>query len=240
MFSNYFGVLIILTVVAFVSVKANKLTATGAVTGWFAGLLVFAGAGYAGVAMVATFFVLGTGATSRGIHIKKKLGLAEKNKGRRTSAQVLANAGAAAILGVLAWLHPAEAELFRIMMAAALASAAADTLSSELGIIYGKNFYNIVSFKKDTRGLDGVVSLEGTLSGIAGSVAVAAVHAVFFGTDVSFLFIIIAGTVGNLSDSILGATLERRGFLGNDAVNFLNTAIAALIGMALFQIQFEN
>jgi uncharacterized membrane protein len=35
------------------------------------------------------------------------------------------------------------------------------------------------------------------------------------------------------ADSLLGATLERRGFLGNNVVNFASTAIAALIA---FQI----
>ncbi len=71
---------------------------------------------------------------------KQKVGLAEKNKGRRTAGQVIANAGVAAILGILAMFYPAKVNLFRLMTAAAIASAAADTLSSELGNIYGKTF----------------------------------------------------------------------------------------------------
>jgi uncharacterized membrane protein len=39
------------------------------------------------------------------------------------------------------------------------------------------------------------------------------------------------GVVGLGFDSLLGATLERRGWLNNDAVNFLSTASAA--GFAL-------
>ncbi len=34
-------------------------------------------------------------------------------------------------------------------------------------------------------------------------------------------------------DSLLGATLERRGWLNNDAVNFLSTASAALFALAI-------
>ena len=36
-----------------------------------------------------------------------------------------------------------------------------------------------------------------------------------------------------LGDSILGATLERRGFLGNDGVNFLSTVFAADLALVL-------
>src|SRR4028119_80152 len=102
MLSNYWLILVILTSVGFISVKAKKLTCSAGITGWITGLLIFAGAGYPGVAMIATFFVLGTGATSWGMSMKQKLGLAEKEKGRRRAGQVVANAGLAAILGVLA------------------------------------------------------------------------------------------------------------------------------------------
>jgi uncharacterized membrane protein len=38
---------------------------------------------------------------------------------------------------------------------------------------------------------------------------------------------------GLLFDSVLGATLERRGWLGNDWVNFASTAFAALLAYML-------
>lgn len=234
MLSNYWIIIIIFTLAAVMSVKTKKLTPVAGITGSIIGLLVFAGAGYTGVAMIATFFLLGTGATSWGIRVKQKLGLAEKNKGRRTAGQVAANAGAAAILGLLAVLYPAKTDLFRFMMVATIASATADTLSSELGNLYGRNFYNIITFRKDTRGLDGVVSIEGTLIGLFGSVIIALEYALAFGSTVHLLWIIVAGTVGNLSDSILGATLERKGYLHNNAVNFLNTAVAAVFALLLF------
>jgi uncharacterized membrane protein len=77
--------------------------------------------------------------------------------------------------------------------------------------------------------LDGVVSWEGLLIGVAGSAVIATIYSFAFGWDSCFLWIVTAGTVGNLSDSVLGATLERRGVLHNDAVNFLNTLVAALV-----------
>jgi uncharacterized membrane protein len=40
------------------------------------------------------------------------------------------------------------------------------------------------------------------------------------------------GAFGLFFDSLLGATLERRGWLNNDAVNFLSTASAAGFALA--------
>jgi uncharacterized membrane protein len=56
------------------------------------------------------------------------------------------------------------------------------------------------------------------------------------GWSQNFAWIVVAGTAGNLADSYLGATLERKQLLSNDAVNFLNTAIAALIAYLLYAV----
>jgi uncharacterized protein (TIGR00297 family) len=114
-------------------------------------------------------------------------------------------------------------------MAGAFSSATADTLSSELGTVYGKKFYNILTFQKDKKGLDGVVSFEGTGIGIAGSAVMATIYCLGAGWSLAFLWIVIAGTIGNLCDSVLGATVERRQIIGNDVVNFLNTLIGAMV-----------
>jgi len=224
---------IILFAGVILSVKARKLTLAGALTAALLGIFLYLGAGYDGILMAAALFLLASLATSWKMNVKEALGAAEKNKGQRTAGQVFANAGTAGFLGLLCFFYPLKIDLFRLMMAASLASAAADTISSELGTVYGKNFYNIISLKKDQKGLDGVISLEGTLFGLAASLIIAAVYAFSFGWNINFWWIIIAGTIGNLADSVLGATLERKHFLSNNAVNFLNTAIAAGAALAL-------
>ena len=219
----------------FLSVKAGKLDIAGALTGGLLGFLIFMGAGFTGIAMVGAFFILGTAATSWKMKIKQQLRIAEKQSGRRKASQVVANAGVAALLGLLTIFFPENRSLFCVMMAASLSSATADTLSSELGNVYGRRYYNIANFRKDQRGLDGVVSMEGTLFGIAGSVVIALIYALGFTWSINMLVIIFAGTIGNILDSVLGATLQRKHFVNNDAVNFLNTAVAALIAWPLFQ-----
>ena len=45
---------------------------------------------------------------------------------------------------------------------------------------------------------------------------------------------LLAAFLGTVADSLLGALLERRGYLNNNVVNFLSTAIAATVCIFLF------
>lgn len=215
------------------SLRARKLTGAAAGVGGLVGLAIFAGVGWPGLGLLCLFFGLGTGASAWRVADKRRLALAEANRGRRTTGQVLANAGVAAVLGLIAWRYPAAAPRAALLLAGSLAAATADTLASELGNVYGRRYYNILTGRPDTRGENGVVSLEGTLLGLAGSVVVAGFYCLCFGWGAAFGWLLLAGTVGNLLDSVLGATLERRQVIGNNTVNFLNTLAGALVAGGL-------
>ena len=233
----HWPVLLILVSGMVASVWLQKLTLAGANCGGIIGFIVFAGAGYTGLFLMAAFFILGTAATAWGKQDKIAKGLAHKKESRRTAAQVFANAGGAALVALAALLYPHQKELLQWMVAAVFSSATADTVSSELGNVYGKRFYNILTFRKDGKGLDGVVSSEGTFAGLAGSLMIATVFSMCSGWNAAaFITIIIAGTVGNISDSILGAALERKGQLENNSVNFINTVIAAFTAALLYVV----
>lgn len=224
---------LILIVGALYALNRKKLTIAATVTGVIIATLIFAGSGYIGFIMMTTFFVLGTAATSHKRLVKQQLGLAQPNKGRRSTNQVLANAGFQGFIGLLMLVDAGHSQLYFLMIAAGFSSATADTISSEFGSVYGSRFYNIINFRNDERGLDGVISLEGTLAGLAGSIIIALLYAVTEGLGKGMLIVIIAGTAGNLFDSVLGATLERKRIFKNDAVNLLNTIFAALVAWVL-------
>ena len=217
----------------FYSVRAGKLTRAAAGTGGALGLLLYLGSGLAGLALLALFFGLGTAASGWRVADKRHLGLAEENRGRRTAGQVVANGGVAGLLGLLAWQYPPAAPLAQLMLAGSFAAATADTLSSELGNVYGRRYYNILTLRPDVRGLNGVVSLEGTALGLAGSALLAVAYCLGFGWGPALGALLVAGTAGNLADSVLGATLEQRGYLSNNAVNFFNTLTGALVAGGL-------
>jgi len=48
------------------------------------------------------------------------------------------------------------------------------------------------------------------------------------------------GTFGLFFDSLLGATLERKGWLNNDAVNFLSTVSSAVFAVVLLAIVYRS
>ena len=102
--------------------------------------------------------------------------------------------------------------------------------------MYGRTFFNIMTLKKEAKGLDGVISFEGLFIGIIGSAVIATIYLRGDVFNPTFVWIICAGTIGNLADSFLGALLERKKFIGNDMVNLLNTLIAAIVMLAFVSL----
>jgi uncharacterized protein (TIGR00297 family) len=185
--------------------------------------------------------------TRLGRNRKEQIGTAESRRGR-SAAQVAANLGVAALACsefVQSWLMDthwfskgslAPVPLFAVGLAA-LAEAAADTVSSEIGQVLGGQPQMITTLRTVDPGTDGAVSLAGTLAGIVAAAIVAGIGAMALRGSLALFWISVAGGVfGLLFDSLLGATLERRGWLNNDAVNFLSTASAAGFALGLLAI----
>ena len=191
--------------------------------------------------------VLASSSTRLGRTKKERLGTAERRQGRAAS-QVAANLGIAALVSsevVQSWLTDsgwftrptlAPMPLFAVGLAA-LAEAAADTVSSEVGQVLGGQPRMITTLRTVEPGTDGAISLAGTLAGVVAAVIVAAAGTLAMRGDLTMLAVSCAGGIfGLFFDSLLGATLEQRGWLNNDAVNFLSTASAAAFALGLLAI----
>lgn len=217
------------------SYATKRIDASGAITGGIITAFLLLGANIWGLIILGAFFTLGSLASVWKFKQKQQLGLAEANKAKRSAVHAFSNGGVAAICGLLAWLFPANASLFQTMLAASMASAMADTLASELGNVYGSRYINVLTFRKAPRGLDGVVSWEGTLLGAVGSMLIAIIYGLGFGWTILVIIVAFSGIAGNWFDSVLGATVQRKGYLNNHAVNFANTLFAALFTLLLSQ-----
>jgi uncharacterized protein (TIGR00297 family) len=175
------------------------------------------------IAALIALFALTFVATRYGRKRKEARGLAEARSGRRAS-QVVANLGVAALCAAVGWYAGCIA---------ALAEAAADTVSSEIGQTLGGKAWLITTFRRVEAGQDGGVSFAGTLAGVlAAAVVVTAgsVHHALWGV------VFVAACAGLLFDSLLGATVEEWGWLGNDLVNFLSTLFAAGVAWVLLRV----
>lgn len=176
-------------------------------------------------------FLLTAGATRAGYARKQLRGAAERGEGRRAS-QVIANLLVAAAAALVA--QYAHHVLAFAAAAAALAEAACDTVSSEIGQAYSARAYLVTTFRRVEPGVDGGISAAGTLAGCTAAFAVAAVAGAMRVIAWPWLLPVVAAAVaGMLFDSVLGATLERRGWLSNNFVNLLGTAFAAALVLLL-------
>jgi uncharacterized protein (TIGR00297 family) len=207
--------------------------ASGMAAGFVVGALTWTFGGWKAFAILIGFFVLGSGATRLGRRRKERLGVAQAKRGARSARHALANCGVGVYLAALAATAPEPAS-YLLALVCAYATAAFDTVSSEIGQAWGGRPVMITTLKPAPIGTDGAVTLVGTLAGLAAAAAVGLLAAALGIVSAAALAIVlVAGFVGSTADSFLGATLERRGLMDNDAVNFSNTLIGALAGLAL-------
>jgi uncharacterized protein (TIGR00297 family) len=207
---------------------------SGAVAGGLACFLLFAGCGPAAFATLGALFVITWVSTRLGYHRKLTLGLAERREGRN-AGQILANLAVAALASVAFGATGRRA--FLVATATALAEAATDTGASEIGQYRGSQPRMITNWKHVPAGTDGGITTAGTVAGVAGGLVVAIVAVLGGMIHISEVWIpMAAGTAGMLIDSILGATLQRRGWLSNQSVNFYATMAAAALAFGMVLI----
>jgi len=226
------------TVLLSIALIAPKklLTNTGLFHAWLLGVLIWGSLGWQGYVVVLFYFLVGSGVTRIGLAQKEAEGIAEKRSGARGPENVWGSALTAALCAVGVGLGAkAIAPLLLLGYVASFSTKLSDTCASEVGKAYGKRTYLITTLQAVPRGTEGAVSLEGTIAGIVGSIAIALIG---WGTgliDVSGLvFCVIAAFIATNIESVIGATLQAKiDWLTNEVVNIFNTLIGALVAVLL-------
>jgi uncharacterized protein (TIGR00297 family) len=215
--------------IATLALLAGSIDLSGALSAVVIGTTITVGLGLAGLAVMVAFFVVGTVATRLGYRVKAARGIAQEKGGARGWRNAWANGGVPALLALFAGLTPPGLrELYALAYAAAVATAAADTCSSEIGKAYGRRTFLITTLRPVAPGTEGAVSLEGTLAGAVGALLVASVGAsVGLYPWALAVLVALAGLLGSVAESVIGTVAERKGWLDNDLLNALNTALGA-------------
>lgn len=219
--------------IAGLAFTVRSIDVLGALSAVLIGTAITVGLGLPGLAVMIAFFVVGTGATRLGYRTKAARGIAQEKGGARGWRNAWANGGVGAALALLAGATAGDRAVLTLAYAAAVATAASDTCSSEIGKAFGRRTFLITTLRPVPPGTEGAVSLEGTLAGAAGGLLVAAVGAAagLFGAA-HVPLVALCGFLGSVAESVLGTVAERRGWMGNDLLNLLNTAIGAFLLVA--------
>jgi uncharacterized protein (TIGR00297 family) len=211
---------------------ARTVTIPGAIAGAVIGATVYLGTDWQGWVMLFASFLAAAITTRLGYRRKAFAGIAEERGGRRGPGNAIANTGLAAWAALLCLGVP-HLDLAKLAMVAALVTSASDSVASEVGKAWGKTTWLVVGWRRVRPGTSGAVSVEGTVAGLVAAVALSMLgYALQLIPASSIAPVAVAATIASLVEGALGATLEGRGTLNNDALNFINSAIGAGLAVA--------
>jgi uncharacterized protein (TIGR00297 family) len=202
--------LLFAALIAFAAYRAHSLNKSGAWGAFLEGTIIFGLGGWKWAVLLLAFFVSSSALTR--LFGKKKSSLNEKfdKGGTRDIGQVLANGAIASIFAGMHFFFPAVSWTW-VVFAASLAAVNADTWATELGVLSSSLPRLITTWKPVERGTSGAISLNGTLAAVGGAAFIAVLGALL-GPNGHFWvnqeIIIIAGLLGSLFDSLLGATVQ--------------------------------
>lgn len=228
------------------------LTSSGAVAAAALGTAVLSTADLSGAVPLGIFFLTGSLLTRWNRATRPRVPSAE-----RSASQIIAN-GWTALLG--AALVPTAPMAGWTVLLGGLATAQADTWATEIGARARREPALITSGKRVPAGTSGGVTTLGTVGGMAGAALMATAGWALGVPSVSPTGVFLAGTLGMVCDSMLGATVQGRyhcdacdtfgetpqhacgtaarrlrgcAWIGNDAVNALATGCGAALALGM-------
>ncbi len=185
--------------------------------------------------ILLAFFFLGGLFTRYKYDFKKARGIAESKGGVRGYKNVFSNSLAALALAVAFKVFPSQAVFLLPAYLGSISTATGDTLASEIGQTWKGEPRMITTFKKVRAGTDGGVTALGELAAFAGAGAIAFLSIMLIKNDVVLALAVLAGGfIGTNIDSVLGATLQQKGYLSNNGVNLFATISGAIVSAIIY------
>ncbi|MAR61504.1 MAG: hypothetical protein CMA40_02875 [Euryarchaeota archaeon] len=200
------------------------------------GLVVAIGGHWTWLVTLLAFLSAGFFVTRWRYGEKKEMGFNEGEDGERDWTNVISNGGVPMLISLYAFMTEDWEELLPIFVAS-VAVATSDTFASEVGCL-DKRVYMITTLKKCEPGLNGGFSPNGQIAALVGALLISLVATALgmlvgaeaLSSPVEFIVSIsIIGFLGCQVDSLLGALLENRGYIGKGTVNTLAIATGAII-----------
>lgn len=251
--SGFFIYLIITGIILIVAYKLGSITPDGMVAAILTAVTLYTlGGVWLGISLL-TFFILGSGISRLSNTRKEKAECLHEETGARNWVQVISNSLPACVITWISFIYP-EMDFMPLLAFGVFSAAAADTFSSEIGMMSKGRVFNILTGKPMPRGLSGGVSWVGFLAGWVGSFLLSLLALPQFGVR-GVIFITVLGFLGTVFDSIIGIALQSqylgsqgqlqdkptqnkpiKGFriINNNAVNLITLSMVTLSGHIYF------
>ncbi|MBT3229549.1 MAG: DUF92 domain-containing protein [Candidatus Marinimicrobia bacterium] len=199
-------------ILGFGAFKLKSLSVSGGFGAFLLGVFMFGMGSWHTMLPLIAFFVLSSILSKIADRQSKKDIISSKGS-QRDIVQVYANGGIPLIFSIAWYLSNYSIDWLYWAFLASLASATADTWETEIGSFSKTLPLNILSWKRVPKGYSGGISLLGTSGGILGAAIIVSI-AVLMGfiewNLMLVLLIIIAGFLGSVIDSILGASIQAK------------------------------
>jgi len=202
--------LTILTIIFLLSIKFRFIDSRGVATSFIVGYLIYVFGGRVYFLALITFYLVSVAFTKIRVRIVKEVG--NKEDGVRGWRNVIANGLTATITAVASGLST-DQKIFFAAYLGALSSAFADTLATEIGLLYPRMPRLITNMKKVKPGTPGAVTHLGYLGGLIGMTTLTFISSTI-DKRLSFyeaaIIVYSSGLIGMTVDSILGATVQAK------------------------------
>jgi len=178
-------------------------------------------------------------ATRYRFELKVAKGVQEGKRGERRARNVFSHGLVPSVIALLNFFTPSmpffpERHAW-LLYVVAISAAGADAIASELGVLSDR-VYLITSFRKVRAGTNGGVSILGTFSALVAAAYISILGwgllTLEFPTMLDRTYILLipltAGFLGCNIDSVIGATLETRGYFGKHATNLVSITLSVL------------
>lgn len=212
--------------IALFGFESKSLTMRGTISAILLSYIIIIRQSFKWFLILFSFYLLGMMATKLKSEEKKTHSLLQKTRG---PWNVMGNASMAMVMALLG------GTVGLIGFIGSIATATADTLSSEIGVLSKTKPYLITTFKKVPKGTNGGITPLGVASALLGSLITGLISLIAF--NISIIFIAaLAGLLGHFMDSYVGALLENGAHVGNSTTNLLATTSGAVFAMLIHLI----
>ena len=224
------------TIIAFAAWRLHALDRGGALASALAGTLIFGFGGIGPSAALIVFFITGSVLSSlptgsrqpRRRNKNEPLLRKEEIAGgyARNWRQVAANGGVPLATIVAAHFLPYHSAPFLHAFYGAIAAMCADSWGTEIGTRFGRSTHDVLTGTELPMGPSGGISFRGMVGSFGGAAAVALTAGWANPLNIiAVCAIVLAGSLGAISDSIIGSSLQAKFHYIGETIFFETLAV---------------